>query len=265
MEDINEIHERIMRNLEDGPALILEIAESIEKDTLQTQTITDYFVSKGEIKKTQRKFGSSPVYYLDKDKNKALDILTQTLNSQEKSLIMKIKEDKVIDMELLSPAERYLSQNLTDFIKKVSAQDDQSGRKSDYIYEQGLGLDDVKKIINGKNEKQNNEKTPPARHDNAYKLQKNAQPPDTTQLLKRNDFENPKKIEDDVFLCDYGRQNIKVVVQIIKKKSLGKKEFINAMGYASIYKTIAFIITNAQKIASTKTFGNMITIIKDEI
>ena len=51
MEDINEIYDKIIGKLNEGPSLILEIAERIEKDTLQTQTIVDYFAAKGEIKK----------------------------------------------------------------------------------------------------------------------------------------------------------------------------------------------------------------------
>ncbi|MEM0143221.1 MAG: hypothetical protein QXL94_04640, partial [Candidatus Parvarchaeum sp.] len=92
MEDINEIYNKIISKLREGPSLILEIAERIEKDTLQTQTIVDYFIGKGEIKKTIRKFGSSPVYFLEKDREKALNLLMQTLNNQEKALVAKIRE-----------------------------------------------------------------------------------------------------------------------------------------------------------------------------
>ncbi len=123
MEDINEIYDKIIGKLNEGPSLILEIAERIEKDTLQTQTIVDYFAAKGEIKKTSRKFGSSPIYFFEKDREKALNLLMQTLNNQEKALVNKIREKKVINMESLSSAERYISQNLTDFMKKVSAQE----------------------------------------------------------------------------------------------------------------------------------------------
>ncbi len=264
MEDIDEIHSGIMRKLESGPSLILEISENIEKDTLQTQTITDYFVSKGEIKKTRRKFGSSPVYYLEKDKNKALDLLMQTLNNQEKALVSRIRSEKVVNMKLLTPAERYISQNLDDFIKKVSAQDDQTGEKSDYLYEQGISLEDVKKIINekeGKTENKKAEKPPQILKEDTNKAHDNS----TLQILERNGFENAKQLEKDLFLCDYGIKKIKVIVQIIRKRSIGKKEFIGIMGYGSAYKTVAFIITNAQKVASSKSFGSMVTVIRDEL
>jgi hypothetical protein len=263
MEDINEIYSRIMDKLNEGPSLILEIAERIEKDTLQTQTIVDYFAAKGDIKKTSRKFGSSPVYFLEKDREKALDILMQTLNNQEKALVTKIREKKVVNMELLSPAERYISQNLTDFMKKVSAQDNQTGQKADYLYEQGLSLDAVKSIINAKDEKPKSVQRETA----LKKTKKNEEPAkqEFNETLIKNGFHEPKELEKGVFLCLYGQHNIKVIVQVLNKKSIVKKDFINAMGYSTVYKTITFILTNAEKIAGNKNFGNMVNVIKTEI
>ena len=263
MEDINEIYNAIIRRLSTGPSLILEIAESIEKDTLQTQTITDYFIPKGEIKKTARKFGSSPVYFLEKDREKALNLLMQTLTGQEKALVLKIREKKVVNMESLSSSERYLSQNLVDFMKKVSAQDSQTGQKVDYLYEQGLTLDSVKDIINAKDEKAKKpavQKLIKIPAENAAISNK-----EYPSVLLENGFNDPKTIEKGVFLCSYGPHNIKVIVQILDKKSVGRKDFINAMGYGSTYKTIAFIITNADKIAGNKGFGGMVNIIKTKL
>ncbi|MGC8533258.1 MAG: hypothetical protein ACP5MV_01340 [Candidatus Parvarchaeum sp.] len=263
MEDINEIYDKIIGKLNEGPSLILEIAERIEKDTLQTQTIVDYFAARGEIKKTSRKFGSSPVYFLEKDREKALNLLMQTLNNQEKALVAKIRDKKVVNMESLSSAERYISQNLTDFMKKVSAQDNQTGQKADYLYEQGLSLDAVKSLINSKDEKPK----PAQREANIKKTKEHKEPvkQEFNEILIKNGFEEPKEIEKGVFLCFYGQHRIKVIVQILNKKSIVKKDFINAMGYSTVYKTIAFILTNAEKIAGNKSFGNMVNVIKTEI
>ena len=263
MEDINEIYDRVIEKLRGGPSLILEIAEKIEKDTLQTQTIVDYFTGKGEIKKTSRKFGSSPVYFLEKDRAKALDLLMQTLNNQEKALVLKIREKKVINMDSLSSAERYISQNLKDFMKTVSAQDNQTGQKADYIYEGNLDLDTVKSIINSKDEK-----TKQITHETSVKKikeNKELPEPEHGSILAKNGFNDPKEIEKGVFLCSYGQYNTKVVVQVLNKKSISKKDFINAMGYSTVYKTITFIITNAEKIAGNKSFGSMVNVIKTDI
>ena len=263
MEDINEMYDKIISKLNEGPSLILEIAERIEKDTLQTQTIVDYFAAKGEIKKTSRKFGSSPIYFFEKDREKALNLLMQTLNNQEKTLVNKIREKKVINMESLSSTERYLSQNLTDFMKKVSAQDNQTGQKADYLYEQGLSLEEVKSAINTKDEK-----SKPIQHEINVKKpreKKEIIKQEFNETLIKNGFEEPKEIEKGVFLCSYGQHRIKVIVQILNKKSILKKDFINAMGYSTVYKTITFILTNAEKITGNKSFGNMVNVIKTEI
>ncbi len=262
MEDINEIHDSLIEFISRGPALILEMAERIEKDTLQTQTIVDYFVGKGEINKTTRKFGSSPIYFMEKDRNKALDMLMQTLNNQEKALVLKIRQNKVINMDSLAPAERYISQNLGDFMKKVSAQDNQTGQKAEYVYEQELSLDDVKKLINGKEER---EKPKEITVSSKKHEKKKTQDTHYDEQLKQNGFEVLEETEKDVFLCGYGPRNIKVVVQILNKKSINKKDFINAMGYSTLYKTITFIITNADKISGNKGFGSMVNIIKVEL
>lgn len=263
MEDINEIHSSIMRKLEAGPALVLEIAESIEKDTLQTQTITDYFVSKGEIKKTQRRFGSSPIYYLEKDRDKALDMLIQTLNGQEKALVNKVRNEKVINTSHLSSAERYISQSLTDFMKTVSAQDNQTGEKADYLYEQGLDLETVKKIMNKDNTEKKDQNPIKKSINNEIKTYKEND--DISVTLTKIGFKNPKIVEKEVFICDYGSNNLKVIVMIINKKNLTKKDLINAAGYGITYKTIVFIITNAQKTASNKSFGSLVNIIREEL
>ncbi len=86
-----------------------------------------------------------------------------------------------------------------------------------------------------------------------------------SETLIKNGFDEPKEIEKGVFLCLYGRHKIKVIVQILNKKSIVKKDFINAMGYSTVYKTIVFILTNAEKVAGNKSFGNMVNVIKTEI
>ncbi|MCL4398387.1 MAG: hypothetical protein M1322_02325 [Candidatus Parvarchaeota archaeon] len=263
MEDINEIYDKIMEKLREGPSLILEIAERIEKDTLQTQTIVDYFAAKGEIKKTARKFGSSPVYFLEKDRERALNLLMQTFNSQEKALIAKIRERKVVNVESLSSAERYISQNLADFMKKVSAQDNQTGQKADYLYEQGLSLDVVKSVINSKDEKQ--KQIPHETSVKRTKESKELADQKFYEVLIKNGFQDPKEVERGVFLCSYGQYKIKSIVQVLNKKAITKRDFINAMGYSTMYKTITFILTNADKISGNKSFGNMVNVIKTSI
>ena len=178
-------------------------------------------------------------------------------------LIAKIREKKVVNMESLSSAERYISQNLVDFMKKVSAQDNQTGQKADYLYEQGLSLDAVKSIINAKDEKPK-----PVQRETAIKKKREEKEPvrqEFNEILIKNGFQEPKEIEKGVFLCLYGQHSIKVVVILLNKKSIVKKDFINAMGYSTVYKTITFILTNAEKIAGNKSFGNMVNIIKTEI
>ena len=257
--DINELKSRITGFLSRGPNFIVDISENIEKDTMQTAAILDYFVARGEISKTERKFGTSPVYFLEKDRDAALSRLLDSLNPNERAIISKIKSAGVAKLDELSPMERYLIQGLGDFIKKITAADRDTGRKVDYIYYYKLSLDDIRNIIN-----------PPAKEQKtvAKLRQKTVEPlPKASAggeiaLLEQNGFTDPEKVDKGVYLCSYGPHALKVIASIIEKSPLKKKDIAKVAGYSSAYKTVAFILTKTDKVSGKKPYGNSINIIK---
>jgi hypothetical protein len=247
-----------------GPALTIDIAERLGRDTGQTSAILDYFVKREELGRTERGYGLSYFYFLLQDKDKAISRLYETLNQQEKSLVNKIRDAQVADSEDLSPAERYLSQNLTDFIKKVSAMDRETKKGVEYYYYYKLSTDDVRSIINGEKAK--------TRQQGIRNLQETSRLPAAKKLalrmlepeidLSKYGFSEPSRISKNVYMCNYGEHTLRVTVMVINKKSINKNDLIKAEGYASSNKTAVFILTTATKIAEKRQYGNLVNIIK---
>ncbi len=262
--DMNDLRGKIIGILSRGPALLIDVSEGIERDSLQTEAILDYFVGNGELRKTVRRYGTSPVYFLEKDKDAAVAKLLQVLNGQEKELVGKIRAAGTVKVDDLTPAERYISQNLQDFVKRITAQDDQTGERVEYIYYYALSLDQLKELINtqiyGKRPSARKEKTVVPKKSGIKKQLEVGE--NVVRTLMSNHFENPLRVDRDLFVCEYGEHRIKVVVQLIDKKKLTSRDFVKIAGYATLHKTVAFILTNAESVSGDKKLGNMVTIVR---
>ena len=263
--EIEELHAKIINFLSRGPALTVDIAKDIDKDGLQTSAILDFYVSKGDVLKTTRKYGTSSVYYLPKDVDAAIDKLYQTLDNNEKNLVSKIKSIKIIKVSDMTPAERYISGQLTDFIKKVTAKDSETGEKVEYAYFYKLSLEDISSLINPTQREKTRQKGDLARapsHTTQGTAKKHVDAAEASAMLSSNGFDNPITVEKGVYLCNYGRHGVKVIVVIINKASVTKRDFVKVAGYASSYKTIAFVLTGAKKVDRMNEYGNSINVIR---
>ncbi len=269
--EIDDIYDGIVQLLSHGPALTVDIAENLRKDTVQTSAILDYYVGKGEIGKTQRRYGTSNIYFLPQDRDIAIAKLYGTLDGNEKALVNKIKTTGVVRSSDLAPAERIISQSLGDFIKRVSARDSDTGEKVDYIYYYTLSLDEVKRSINvlpaAKTSVQVRQHT--AGHGEGIPKQvrkpsarSGELTPEVKNMLFANGFSGVTRIGSDVYYCDYGQNRLKVVVVLSNKPTLKKKDLIKVAGYASAYKTVAFVLTHASKLPDSKEYGNSINFVR---
>lgn len=267
--EIDEIYSKISDFLSRGPALTVDIAEYIGKDTTQTAAILDYYVSKGDLGRTEKRYGTSAIYYLKKDIDAALTRLYQTLNNNEKTLVSKIKSAEVIKSEGLEPAERYVSKALGDFIKTVSAKDSETGDTIEYLYYYQLSLKDVSDILNtpkigAAKAQEKTAKSASEQKPIRVKRTKLMEPltPEVKNMLFGYGFSNISKIEPDIYYCEYGPNRLKIIAILATKNSISKKDLIKFSGYAASYKTVSFIITNAKKIADYSEYGNLINVIK---
>lgn len=259
---IDEIRDRIIDFLSKSPSFLMDISQSIEIDSTQTMAILDYFASRGELGKTERRYGSSPVYFLPEDKDKALNKLFQTLNQNEKAVISKIKSAGAVKISDLSPMERYISQQLGDFLKKISAKDSETGDTVDFIYYYSLSLDEIRQILNKTETNKAKTKTEKKEALTAKKA-KNAGE-EATKILSDMGFESPSVIGKDIFQAEYGRNRLKVTIVMHKGKSITKKDMIKFAGYSTAYKTAVFVMTKAAKIPEYGQYGDIIKIIRYE-
>jgi DNA-binding MarR family transcriptional regulator len=266
--EIDDIHSKIMDFIARKPALTVDIAEHIGRDSDQTSAILDYFVAKKELQRSDRRYGTSAIYYLEKNRDAAMEMLYNILSTEEKALVSKIKATKVINSATLTPAERYISKSLTDFIKTISAQDSETKQKIDLLYYYTLSLEDVSAFLNqSKKPEKINQKTAIARESkklNEETRLKVAEPltPEIKNMLLNYGFSGAMRIEPDIYYCDYGQNKLRVVVIVSKKISITKKDLIKFAGYATAYKTVIFVLTTARKIIDYSGYGNSINFIK---
>jgi hypothetical protein len=261
---LESLRSKIESLLSRGPALIGDIAEAIGKDTTQTSVILDYYASSGKIFKTIRKYGLSPVYALSKDL--ALNKLYETLSPAEKRIVDKFKSNRIIKGDDLSPAERYMLQSLTDFVNKVTAVDRDTGKQVDvYSYYQ-LSEEDIKRELNKGQEveqaKQYGSKEVKPKVSRSASRPAKVDNEDEVNLILSNNFSRPEKLSKGVYLALYGPHNVPVIVAVIMKSSLTKKDLLKLLGYLTEKKTIAFILTNASKVSGLEGYGSSINIVK---
>lgn len=262
--DIGELYSKISAFLSRGPALTVDIAEYLGMDTTQTSAVLDYYVSKGDIGRTERRYGTSAIYYAKKDLDAAMNKLYQTLDGNEKSVVNKIKTAKVVKSDDLAPAERYLSKSLTDFIKMVSAKDSETGDTIGYLYYYQLTLNDVNAILNPTlSIKAGAAKTREGRQRKAGGTKKlEYLTPEIKNMLFGYGFSNVSRVGADTYYCDYGQNRLRVIVIVANKSSLTNRDFIKFAGYAESYKTICFVLSTAKKIADFSKYGSVINILK---
>jgi hypothetical protein len=269
--ELEELRSKILGLLAKGPVLTIDAAEALGKDTTQTAAILDYYVGQNDITKTERRYGTSSVYYLKKDVDTALTKLYPLLNNSEKALINKVKTMKVVKTEDLLPSERYISKSLGDFLKTVAAKDSDTGKRMDYVYYYQLSLDDVKTFLNGEQEKestsQTHQKQPPKKEQAGLRLQKRAKlsepvSEEIKNMLFGHGFSSVTRLGQDIYQCEYGPNRLRTVVIIAMKPGLTKRDFIRFSGYSASYKTVVFVITGAKKIADYSEYGSTINIIR---
>ncbi len=269
--DLETMRSTILSLLDKGPILTIDAAETLGKDTIQTAAILDYYVDQNEMARTERRYGTSAVYYLKKDIDAALSKLYPLLNNAEKALVNKVKTSGVVKIDDLTPAERYISKSLSDFIKMVAAKDSETGRRIDYAYYYKLSLNDVKRALNEgqpqEEPEQQRQKQPrkkealTSRTSRKVKLSEPVSE-EVKDILLEHGFDGATRIEQDIYRCEYGQNHLKTVVILAMKSALTKRDFIKFSGYSASYKTVVFIITKAKKIADYSEYGNTINIIK---
>ena len=102
-----------------GPVLPVHIYKDIGTNILMTSAILSELVSNKEIKITNTKIGSSPLYYFP-DQEYKLQSLYKHLNEKDRRAYDLLRNKKILREKLLSPIERVSLREIKDFAKPLN-------------------------------------------------------------------------------------------------------------------------------------------------
>lgn len=105
-----------------GPVLPFKIAKELNTSILLASAILSGMVRSGKLKSSFQKIGSSQVYYLKGQEERALKMLHSSLNEFQKKFLSDFKNKKAVFDSDLSPRERIFIRELLDFIKPVKVE-----------------------------------------------------------------------------------------------------------------------------------------------
>ncbi len=103
---------------QNGPTMISDIVSKYNSDSFIIGAMLSELKNKGELKTSHLKIGSSPLYYVEKDRKK-LENYIEELHKKEKAAYELIKEKKVVREKELDPAIRVAMKNIKDFAKEL--------------------------------------------------------------------------------------------------------------------------------------------------
>ena len=92
--------------LSHGPCTPTDVSKALGMDSIFSSAILSSLYSSGYIKMTKMKYGSSHLYFSKGQEEKALQILSTVLGPVQKKIIERIKMERVVLDEDISPQER---------------------------------------------------------------------------------------------------------------------------------------------------------------
>jgi len=115
MQDISIIKQKILYIIRGrGPSLPVHISQQIEQSILFTSAFLSELVSEKELKMTNMRVGSSPIYYLPEQINQ-IEKYSSHLNPKEKEAFHLLKDKKILKDLEQQPAIRVALRQIRDF------------------------------------------------------------------------------------------------------------------------------------------------------
>jgi len=106
-----------------GPLLLMDVAKKLGVESYLAGAIISTLAGRGDIKQSFRKIGASPIYFSKGQEQRVRDMLFKGLNDLEKKALDRIRELKVAFQDDLYPQERYLMNDLKDFVSQIKVKD----------------------------------------------------------------------------------------------------------------------------------------------
>ncbi len=106
---------------QNGPSHPVQVGKAIEADIFMSSAILQEMINDKRIKKTSKKVGGSPLYYLSNQEETAKRMVEDSLNLVEKKVLRIIKESGFVFQDELDAQSRFVMQDLKDLIQALKA------------------------------------------------------------------------------------------------------------------------------------------------
>ncbi|MBN1923848.1 MAG: hypothetical protein JW791_03765 [Nanoarchaeota archaeon] len=275
-----------------GPIVPSEITSKLESNSVIISALISELIKEGVVKYSHKKIGSSPLYYLPGQENEVRKRLTPELKIPERKIVEFFDEKKLVLKNNLSPQQRFMVDDLKDFITPLTLNingEDKIFYKHYSISTQAIYDDMNKKKIKPAKVKSEGEKvkqmslfnSPAAKTENKIKNQE-------VLVEAKNELESFDDLSDQFFtqynltlleseVIKKGKEANFVVkagyripqkyfVKYYKKKNLNEKDVSKAYADSQVKKMPCLIITigkfskKAEKLS--ESLGNFVNIIK---
>lgn len=108
---------KIVRFLaENGPSHPIQVGKVLGKDSFMTSAILSEVLGRGGVKRSQKNVGNTPIYYLEGQEERMMKVVEDSLNLIEGKVLKSFKERKVVADDDLSVQEKFVLNNLKDFV-----------------------------------------------------------------------------------------------------------------------------------------------------
>jgi hypothetical protein len=103
-----------------GPILPITVSKSLGVETFLAGAMLSSLVKNGHLKISQKRIGSSPLYYKSGQERKVQEMLYKELNDLEQKALERIRNLKVATDSELYPQERFLLKSMADFVTPLT-------------------------------------------------------------------------------------------------------------------------------------------------
>lgn len=141
-----------------GPSLPIKVSKALKIETYIAGAMLSSLVDNGHLKISQKRVGSSPLYYMPGQEHQVREVLFKELNDLEKKALNRLKELKVAFESDLYPQERFLLKELRDFATALTVK---QGEQELTVWKHNSVTDEIlNSILEERLKKTEPEKTP---------------------------------------------------------------------------------------------------------
>jgi hypothetical protein len=133
----------------DGPKLPTELTKAVGVESYIASAILSTLVKNGHLHNSNRKIGSSLIYYIDGQEETVRQMLLKELNVTELKALETIKKMRVALENELYPQERYLMNDLKDFVTQLKLKTDDNQEITCWKYYE-VSDEELKNIVKSK-------------------------------------------------------------------------------------------------------------------